>query len=187
VQIVHSLYAKERKMTMRTVHHTGIIVKDLDRSIYFYHDILGLEFSNEPSPWFEGDDLASAVGVPGAKLRQVSLWVGDSATLELLEYANRPADNDTPIQQNYLGAMHLAFHVDDIDAKVAELKAKGVEFLSEPNTVDEGVLAGWKWVYFHDPDKIPLELVEVRYYNEDERKKGIAEYLANRPPLESFA
>ena len=174
-------------MTMRTVHHTGIIVKDLDRSVYFYHDILGLEFSNEPSPWFEGDGLAKAVGVPGAKLRQVSLWVGDSATVELLEYANRPADNDTPIQQNYLGAMHLAFLVDDMDAKVAELKAKGVEFLSEPNTVDEGVLAGWKWVYFHDPDKIPLELVEVRYYNEEERKKGIAEYLANRPPLESFA
>ena len=89
-------------MTMSSVHHTGIIVKDLDRSIYFYHDVLGLEFANEPSPWFEGDALASAVGVPGAKLRQVSLWVGDNAILELLEYGNRPKDNDTPIQQNYL-------------------------------------------------------------------------------------
>ena len=173
-------------MTMRSVHHTGIIVKDLDRSIYFYHDILGLDFVNEPSPWFEGDTLADAVGVPGAKLRQVSLQVGETAILDLLEYANRPADNDTPIQQNYLGAMHLAFHVEDIDAKVAELRAKGVHFLSDPNTVDEGVLAGWKWVYFHDPDEIPLELVEVRYYPEEERKRGIAEYLAHRPSLESL-
>jgi len=173
-------------MTMTSVHHTGIIVKDLDRSIYFYHDILGLDFVNEPSPWFEGDTLADAVGVPGAKLRQVSLQVGESAILELLEYANRPADNDTPIQQNYLGAMHLAFHVEDIDAKVAELRSKGVHFLSDPNTVDEGVLAGWKWVYFHDPDEIPLELVEVRYYPEEERKRGIAEYLAYRPSLESL-
>ena len=173
-------------MTMTSVHHTGIIVKDLDRSIYFYHDILGLDFVNEPSPWFEGDTLADAVGVPGAKLRQVSLQVGESAILELLEYANRPADNDTPIQQNYLGAMHLAFHVEDIDAKVAELRAKGVHFLSDPNTVDEGVLAGWKWAYFHDPDEIPLELVEVRYYPEEERKHGIAEYLAHRPSLESL-
>jgi catechol 2,3-dioxygenase-like lactoylglutathione lyase family enzyme len=171
---------------MTSVHHTGIIVKDLDRSIYFYHDILGLDFVNEPSPWFEGDTLADAVGVPGAKLRQVSLQVGESAILELLEYANRPADNDTPIQQNYLGAMHLAFHVEDIDAKVAELRSKGVHFLSDPNTVDEGVLAGWKWVYFHDPDEIPLELVEVRYYPEEERKRGIAEYLAYRPSLESL-
>jgi len=172
---------------MRAVHHTGIIVKNLDRSIYFYHDILGLEFSNEPSPWFEGEELAQAVGVPGAKLRQVSLLVGPNNTLELLEYANRPANNDDPIQQNYLGAMHVALHVDDIVAKKAELEAKGVEFLSEVNSVDEGVLAGWRWVYFHDPDRIPLELVEVAYYNEDERKVGIAEYLANRPSLESLS
>lgn len=173
-------------MAMTAVHHTGIIVKDLDRSIYFYHDILGLQFSNEPSPWFEGDDLASAVGVPGAKLRQVSLLVGESNTLELLEYANRPADNDDPIQQNYLGAMHVAIHVDDIVATKAELEKKGVHFLSDVNTVDEGVLAGWRWVYLHDPDRIPLELVEVAYYNEEERKHGIAEYLANRPSLESL-
>ena len=173
-------------MTMSSVHHTGIIVKDLDRSIYFYHDVLGLEFANEPSPWFEGDALASAVGVPGAKLRQVSLWVGDNAILELLEYGNRPKDNDTPIQQNYLGAMHVALLVDDINAKVEELTAKGVEFLSAPNTVDEGVLSGWRWVYFHDPDKIPLELVEVAYYDEEARKAGIAESLANRPSLESL-
>jgi catechol 2,3-dioxygenase-like lactoylglutathione lyase family enzyme len=171
---------------MRAVHHTGIIVKQLDRSIYFYHDILGLQFSNEPSPWFEGPELASAVGVPGAKLRQVSLWVGENNTLELLEYANRPADNDDPIQQNYLGAMHVALLVDDIEATKAELESKGVEFLSDVNTVDEGVLAGWRWVYFHDPDRIPLELVQVAYYNEDERKVGIAEYLANRPSLESL-
>lgn len=161
-------------------------MKDLDKSIYFYHDILGLEFSNEPSPWLEGEELAAGLGVPGAKLRQVCLWVGENATLELLEYANRPDDNDTPIQQNYLGAMHLAFLVDDIDVKVEELKAKGVQFLSEPNTVDDGVLSGWRWVYFHDPDRITLEMVQLRYYNEEDRKRGIAHYLANRPPLESL-
>lgn len=173
-------------MTMRSVHHTGIIVKNLDRSIYFYHDILGLEFSNEPSPWFEGDELASAVGVPQAKLRQVCLKAGPDSILELIEYANRPIDNDDPIQQNYLGAMHVALHVDDIVAKKAELEAMGVEFLSEVNEVNEGVLAGWRWVYFHDPDRIPLELVQVAFYNEDDRAAGIADYLANRPSLDSL-
>ena len=51
---------------MQGLHHVGITVKDLDASIRFYHDVLGLEFSNEPSPWFEGDELGKAVGVPGA-------------------------------------------------------------------------------------------------------------------------
>lgn len=171
-------------MSFSGVHHTGIIVKNLDRSIYFYHDVLGLEFSNEPSPWFEGEELAEGVGVPGARLRQVCLLAG-SDTVELLEYSNR-IGVDTPPTQNHLGAMHIALKVEDIEAKKAELEAKGVTFLSEIRTVDEGVLAGWKWVYFLDPDGITLELVQQRYYLEDERKQGIAEYLANRPSLESL-
>ena len=170
-------------LSLNSVHHTAIIVKNLDRSIYFYHDLLGLEFSNEPSPWFEGPELSKGVNVPNAKLRQVSLWVGKNSTLELIEYANRPADNDTPIQQNYLGAMHMAFQVPDVEKACAELTAKGIKFYSTPNVVDEGVLSGWRWVYFEDPDGIPLELVEVAYYNEEDRKVGIAEYLANRPKL----
>lgn len=173
-------------LTLDAVHHTAIIVKNLDKSIYFYHDLLGLEFSNEPSPWFEGPELEKGVNVPHAKLRQVSLWVGKNSTLELIEYANRPDGNDTPIQQNYLGAMHMAFQVPNIEQAFEELRSKGIEFYSEPNIVDDGVLAGWRWVYFHDPDGIPLELVEVAYYNEDDRKAGIAEYLANRPKFENL-
>ena len=60
---------------MKALHHVGITVKDLDASIRFYHDVLGLQFSNEPTPWFEGPELGPAVGVPGAALRQVSLLV----------------------------------------------------------------------------------------------------------------
>jgi catechol 2,3-dioxygenase-like lactoylglutathione lyase family enzyme len=74
----------------------------------------------------------------------------------------------------------VAFLVEDIVAKKAELEGKGVTFFSDVNLVDEGVLAGWRWVYFADPDGYPLELVEVAYYNEDERRAGIAEYLAGR-------
>ena len=51
---------------VKGLHHVGITVKDLDASIRFYHDVLGLEFSNEPSLWFEGEGLGDAVGVPGA-------------------------------------------------------------------------------------------------------------------------
>ena len=169
-------------MAFSGVHHTGIIVKNLDRSIYFYHDVLGLQFSNEPSPWFEGEELAQGVGVPGARLRQVCLLAGNNV-VELLEYSNRPIDNDEPIQQNYLGAMHLALKVDDIEKTKKELESKGVVFLSDIHDVDEGVLAGWRWVYFHDPDGITLELVQERYFNAEDRARGISEYLKTRPSL----
>jgi len=164
---------------MKGLHHVGITVRDLDASIRFYHDVLGLDFSNEPSPWFDSPELGPAVGVPGAALRQVSLLLGD-AMLELLEYKSPPSETQKPLLSNNIGASHVAFLVDDIDAKKAELEGKGIEFYSDVNVVDEGVLAGWRWVYFEDPDGYPLELVEVAYYNAEERREGIAAYLASR-------
>ena len=164
---------------MKGLHHVGITVKDLDASIRFYHDVLGLQFSNEPSPWFEGEELGKAVGVPGAALRQVSLLLGDT-TLELLEYKSPPSETTSRSSRTTVGASHVAFLVDDIEAKKAELEAQGIEFYSAVNVVDEGVLAGWRWVYFDDPDGYPLELVEVAYYNAEERHAGIAAYLASR-------
>ena len=164
---------------MRGLHHTGITVSDLERSIAFYHGILGLEFANEPSPVFDDPGLGERVGVPGATLRQVTLQVGDGA-LELLEYLAPDSPNDTPLPQNALGAHHVAFRVDDVEAKVAELAAKGIEFLSEVNIVDSGVLEGWRWVYFTDPDGITLELVEVAYTRPEARREGIERYLADR-------
>jgi catechol 2,3-dioxygenase-like lactoylglutathione lyase family enzyme len=164
---------------MKGLHHVGITVKDLDASIRFYHDVLGLEFSNEPSPWFEGEGLGQAVGVPGAALRQVSLLLGDTM-FELLEYKSPPSETAKPLQSSSLGASHVAFFVEDIEAEKAALEAKGISFYSDVNAVDEGVLAGWRWVYFEDPDGYPLELVEVAYYNEEERRAGIAAYLAAR-------
>jgi catechol 2,3-dioxygenase-like lactoylglutathione lyase family enzyme len=164
---------------MKGLHHVGITVKDLDASIRFYHDVLGLPFSNEPSPWFEAPELGPAVGVPGAALRQVSLLLGET-TLELLEYKQPPSETTAPLKSNNLGASHVAFLVEDIEAKKAALEDQGITFFSPVNVVDEGVLAGWRWVYFADPDGYPLELVEVAYYNEDERREGIAAYLASR-------
>jgi len=164
---------------MKALHHVGITVKDLDASIRFYHDVLGLPFSNEPSPWFDAPELGPAVGVPGAGLRQVSLLLGDTM-LELLEYKSPPSDTTQPLQSNNIGASHIAFLVDDIHKTVVDLSSKGISFFSDVNVVDEGVLAGWRWVYFADPDGYPLELVEVAYYNGDDRRKGIAAYLAAR-------
>ena len=164
---------------MKGLHHVGITVKDIDASIRFYHDVLGLGFVNEPSPWFDSEGLGRAVGVPGAALRQVSLKLGDT-TLELLEYKSPPSETTRPLLSNNLGASHVAFLVDDIHGKKAELEAKGIEFYSEVNVVDEGPLAGWRWVYFDDPDGYPLELVEVAYTRPEERRKAIDEYLASR-------
>jgi catechol 2,3-dioxygenase-like lactoylglutathione lyase family enzyme len=165
---------------MRGVHHTGIIVSRLERSIDFYLDVLGLPMLTEPSPVFDAPELGEALGVPGAALRMATFRVGDG-TLELLEYSAPPSPIDVPLPQNALGAHHLAFQVDDIQASYEDLRGRGVRFLSPPNAIDEGILAGWRWAYFLDPDGITLELVEVAYERaENERKVGVERYLAAR-------
>ena len=68
-----------------------------------------------------------------------------------------------------------------MQATKAELESQGVPFYSDVNVVDEGPLAGWRWVYFSDPDGLALELVEVAYYLKEEREANAAAYLRTRP------
>lgn len=164
---------------MKAIHHVGITVPDLERAIDFYHGVLGLELANEPSPVFDAPELGPAVGVPGANLKQVSLRCGESI-VELLEYTQPEPPNAEPLPQNGIGAAHLALRVDDVERAKLELEARGVEFLSDVNVVDEGVLAGWRWVYFRDPDGNTLELVEEAYTRSEERAAGIGDYERRR-------
>ena len=161
---------------MKGIHHVGITVPDLDRGIAFYNGVLGLELFDPPSPVFDHAELGDSVGVPGAALRQVNLSLGGTI-VELLEYtAPEPPYGDEPIRANARGAAHVCFQVEDVEAKNAELEAAGVEFLSDVNVVDEGVLAGWRWVYFRDPFGIVLELVEIAYHDDEAARRGIAAY-----------
>ena len=97
--------------------------------------------------------------------------------MELIEYANRPAESTAPVPNNHLGAAHVCFRVADVRATKAELESQGVAFYSDVNVVDEGPLAGWRWVYFSDPDGLALELVEVAYYLKEERAAQRGSYL----------
>jgi len=112
---------------MRAVHHVGITVRDLERSVEFYQELLGLTFAVPPTPWFEGDHLARGLGVkPPVALRVALFEVGDGATwFEILQYRTPPSTTRQALPQSDIGAAHVAFYVDDIAAKYAELTAKG--------------------------------------------------------------
>ena len=141
-------------LKMRAQSHVGITVRDLDASVRFYHDLLGLEICTEPSPWFDEPGLGQGVGVPGAALRQVCLRLGDTM-LELLEYRTPPSDTERPLLSHCRGATHVAFRVDDIESVTAHLVAHGVEMLN-----DEMDYISRKLRFFEGPEGITLELVE---------------------------
>jgi methylmalonyl-CoA/ethylmalonyl-CoA epimerase len=100
-----------------TIDHIGIAVGDLDESLAFFKDALGLE-------------LDAPEDVPSQRVRAHFLQAGDAA-IELVE----PTSDDSPIarfiSKRGAGIHHLALRVDDIVAALAELKAKGVRLIDE--------------------------------------------------------
>jgi methylmalonyl-CoA epimerase len=99
------------------IDHIAIVVKDLDATIALYTETLGF------SPVYR--EIVADQGIEA-----VGLQAGDSI-IELL----RPLDENSPIAK-YRGDAdtkmhHTAYRVDDIEAKLADLKAKGVRLIDE--------------------------------------------------------
>jgi lactoylglutathione lyase len=142
--------------------HTGITVSDLDRSVAFYRDVLGLELLAQ---WDSAQPyLRRVVGYPDAELRIALLRVpaAGGATgphIELLEY-RRPRGHRGDAATYHPGNVHVAFMVEDLDATHAALAARGVRFKSDPVLIDHGRNTGARAVYAFDPDDITLEFVQ---------------------------
>ncbi|MGQ9600241.1 MAG: VOC family protein [Anaerolineae bacterium] len=140
------------------VHHTCITVSDLERSIVFYRDVLGLELVLTEESERSQDDRSKSLGVAGAKVKLAILRAGN-AQVELIEYVTargRPYDRNN----NDIGTMHIAFQVDDIEAVYQRLLKHGVRFTSPPVTIPAGPMKGWRWTYFFDPDDVSLEIIQ---------------------------
>ena len=142
------------------LNHLGLTVADIERSIHFYRDILGMTLIRR-RPHADTEYLALQTGYPSVVLNVASFKVTpDSAqSLEVVQYMNHagpPAENAT----NRPGNSHLCLNVNDLRAWYADLKSKGVRFKSEPVSITAGPNAGGLAVYFYDPDGYTLELFQ---------------------------
>lgn len=142
---------------MRSVHHVGITVSDLERSLDFYADLLGGE---RVGPYERsGPRIDAVTGYPGIVVRQAFVGTPGGATVvELLQYVNG-SDVVIDPDNGHVGAVHVAVTVDDLGATLDRLRARGVAAISEPIVVSEP-LAGHRVVYVLDPDRVRVELVE---------------------------
>jgi catechol 2,3-dioxygenase-like lactoylglutathione lyase family enzyme len=135
------------------MHHMGLTVSELDRSVAFYTK-LGYQLTDRITE--EGAEVELGTGVPGANLEVAMLEGPNDSRLELIRYL-RPADVPAGMPNNRIGAAHLCVEVEDVDLAYDELRAEGVEFLSEPITHESGI----RWVYCRDPDGVTAELLQV--------------------------
>ena len=143
-------------MLITDAHHVAVIVKDIEKSIEFYRDILGLELLYTSSA--EGEELSKGVGLENASLK-IAMFRAGNTLIELTAYI-KPKGRTQDRLPCDLGQMHVAFKVKNLMKLYEELKNKGVQFNTPPNIVKEGPMKGWVWTYFRDPDGALLELVE---------------------------
>lgn len=143
----------------RRLHHTGFTVSDLDRSVAFYRDLLGCEVVATQEK--EGGYLAAIVGYPDAHVRMAHLRAPDGEhVIELFQYL-APDGGQADVEPRNVGASHLCFLVDDLEAAYARLREGGVDsFVSPPVEVDTGINRGGLGLYLRDPDGITVELFQ---------------------------
>lgn len=135
--------------------HTGIIVEDLQRSVYFYRDILGLEVIQD---FWDGSEYINRIsGLEGVSVHMVKLKAMDGTVIELLDYVSHPT-NLIPQPIYNVGACHVAFRVANAEEAYRRLTEAGVQPISEPVLSSEGIA---KVFFCRDPNNVRIEFVEM--------------------------
>ena len=145
--------------------HVSFTVSNLEASVKWYTEVLGLEFVRDQVQ--KNEYTSKLVGFPDAHLNVAQLRVpGETIPIsrhhiELVEYVH-PRGEDIPLDTNRTGVGHWAFMVDDIHTEFKRLKRLGVNFKAErPVAIEAGVNKGGYTIYFTDPDGITLELIQA--------------------------
>ena len=135
--------------------HAGIIVKNMEKSLEFYKDFLGLQVIQD----FEDDSeyINKITGLINCKAHFIKLKMLDGTVLELLEYpTHRTKPHDISIIN--VGIAHIALRVSSTQKSYEFLSKNGVRVLSDPVLSSEGFA---KVFFCLDPDGVRVELVEM--------------------------
>jgi diaminopimelate decarboxylase len=143
----------------RGLDHVSVTSGDLDRSLAFYCDLLGLELRARGEA--EGSSEFEITGILDAKVRWADLSMAHGQVVELIEYAE-PAGTPSRPEPNDPGATHIALRVPDADAAYERLRQAGVSIRSVPTTIHEpGAWDGARAFYASDPDGVIVELIQL--------------------------
>ena len=128
-------------LNLEKVHHVAVICSDYGRSLRFYTEVLGLRVIAEHYR-AERDSY------------KTDLAHGEEFVIELFSFPSPPP---RPTRPEAAGLRHLAFGVRDIEKEAARLESSGI--VHEPVRTDP--FTGKKFLFFFDPDDLPLELYEL--------------------------
>jgi glyoxylase I family protein len=142
-----------------TNDHTGITVSNLERSLAFWRDVLGFEFSH--SAHQKGEMAEQITGVKGAELKLAVIKAPGGHKIELLEYL-APADRKRHVDLRPcdVGHVHVALTVENLDDILNAIAASGWRTAGKPQTLRSGPNAGKRVIYVRDPDGTTIEFMQ---------------------------
>lgn len=141
---------------IKETRHIGITVTNMENSLRFYRDLLGLEIIRVMNE--SGQHIDNMLNISNVSVITVKMSVNNSATLiELLEFKSHPNKPEN-MQIHRIGTSHLAFTVHDLEKCYDFLLGSGVKFNSRPQISPDGYA---KVAFCYDPDGTLIELVEV--------------------------
>lgn len=138
---------------IKNFRHACILVKDLDKSLNFYTDLIGLKVAKVLT--VKGRYPEAVLGIKGVKLTYAKLRTPGQAknnppVFELHYWKN-------PKLKQRQTFSHISFTVQDIGCEYKRLSKRGVKFISEPIRSPDGKT---KICFAYDPDSNLIEFVE---------------------------
>lgn len=144
------------------IYHVGLTVSDLDRSVAFYRDILGLNYIGEIL--MEGKETDILFGKENSRARVAYLNGSDNTDMPPVELIQFTDSNIKKQNGDLFSASisELCLFTDDIDKTYRHLQENNVICLSEPQKFDfsSSGFGKSKAFYFRDPDGIILEMMQ---------------------------
>jgi len=120
------------------VNYILIVVSDMDRSIHFYQDVLGLKMKLHSDMWSEFDTGRTTLALHGGGQGSGESTVGS--------------------RKSQAGSCSIGFEVADLDQTARDLQSQGIRFILPPTErKDEGI----KLAICLDPDGLPVSLAET--------------------------
>ena len=136
--------------------HVGIVVSDMQKSLHFWRDIMGLEVQIDFRE--KGDYIDTLQALEGVDLWMIKLTAPDGSMVELLKDDAHPTPPPAANAMCDRGIRHMAYTVADVDAAFQTLTDHGCETLSTPTTDPNGSA---RLFFARDPEGNLLELVQM--------------------------
>lgn len=141
---------------IKETRHIGITVTNMENSLKFYRDLLGLKIVRVMNE--SGQYIDNMLNMSNVKVNTVKMSANNGVTLiELLEFKSHP-NIPKDMQISRIGTSHLAFTVYDLEKCYDYLCKYGVKFNAPPQISPDGYA---KVTFCNDPDGTLIELVQI--------------------------